>query len=155
MNSPIKTAGIVIVVAVALIAVFRLFGSDGSGPADREISRLFVCEDCGALHPVDPEIISQQYEAGTVKNGRGGPRFVCSSCDKPAARVEVMDFDSDVVRCTECDRNLIEDVSAAMKAAAKGNAKVDDKGRLTFKCDKTDAFTGVMVSRHAPVDIEM
>ena len=154
MNSASKTAGMAILGVVVIISLFRLIGSGDSGTTDREVSRLFVCELCGALHPVSPELIREQYDAGTVKNGNGGPRFVCKGCEKPGARVEVLDFDTDVVRCESCGETLIEDVSDAMSAADRGNATTDDKGRLTFKCDECDSFTGVMAPRHAPVDIE-
>ena len=154
MNRHLKTTGLVILGVLVLFSIFRLLGSGEPGPTDREISRLFVCEMCGALHPVTPVLIREQYEAGTVQNGRGSPRFVCMSCEKPGARVEVLDFDSGVVRCTKCGETVIEDVSDAMKAANRGDAKIDDRGRLAFKCDRCVTFTGLMTPRDAPVDVE-
>lgn len=146
-------AGIVAAVLV-IFMIARIRGGSGAGVTEREASRLLVCESCGTVSLLEPEFVRERYEAGEVRATGGEPRFKCPSCDELAARVEIMDFTTSVVRCEECGKDLIENEADAAKAVEAGDVQIGKDKQLQFRCSDCGEFHGRMVSREAPMDQE-
>lgn len=147
-----KTAATLICVAAVAFGVARLVSWSRKPSVEHDASRLLVCEACGSVTVLDPEMIRDAHENGNVRNTEQGARFACLSCGEFAARAENLDFDEGAIRCQRCGNTLIDNQSEAFKAIRRGDMKLDDKSQLTFRCDRCNEFSGRMTARADSAD---
>jgi hypothetical protein len=149
-------AGIAFVLLIVLVFARLRGGGDDDGGTERAASRYLVCEACGVISilETDSDFVRQRYEAGEVRAAGADPRFKCPSCEEIAVRIEILDFQTGVVRCEQCGKDLIASEHAAAVAVEAGDVKLGKDKRLQYRCADCGDFHGRMVSRDAPMDPE-